>query len=219
MTITADRATCNGRLRASSNTQPPALTPPLVVPLQAPRARSGARAPAATRAGGRARSEAAPRGHDARLMMLQRPQWSLLCEQDFRLEVSGWERLPAETSQLVGVHSGGAFTIDAWTLVAERYRRFGDRRIVYPIAHDVLMAAPGLGYYLRANGVLRALREPVSGVLAAGRDVIVWPGGEQDAMRSWRKRDQRCSRGAPGSVWPRVGSVRCSGRGARRCRL
>ena len=43
-------------------------------------------------------------------MMLQRPLWSLLCDHYFRLEVSGWERLPAETSLLVGVHSGGAFT-------------------------------------------------------------------------------------------------------------
>ena len=36
-----------------------------------------------------------------------------------------------------------------------------------------------------SNGRLRA-----SGALAAGRDVIVWPGGERHAMRNWRKRDQ-----------------------------
>ena len=77
MTITAGSAASNGRVRASSGTRPPVVTPPVVVPLQAPGARSGARAPAATRAGGRARSEAAPRGHDARLMMLRRPLWSL----------------------------------------------------------------------------------------------------------------------------------------------
>jgi hypothetical protein len=59
MTITADSAAGNGRLRASRDTQPAALTPPLVVPLRAPGARSGARAPAGTRAdaAGRARDE------------------------------------------------------------------------------------------------------------------------------------------------------------------
>jgi hypothetical protein len=36
------------------------------------------------------------RGRDARLMMLQRPLWSLVCDRYFRLEVSGWERLPAQ---------------------------------------------------------------------------------------------------------------------------
>ena len=203
MTIAADSAASNGRLRASSDTQPPALTPPLVVPLQAPGARSGARAPAGTRAGaadGRAKSEAALRGPDARLMMLQRPLWSLLCDHYFRLEVSGWERLPARTSLLVGVHSGAALTMDAWMLVAECYRRFGDRRILHATAHDVLMAASGLGYYVRADGVLRASREAVGGALAAGRDVIVWPGGEQDAMRNWRKRDRAVLAGRRGFV-------------------
>ena len=90
--------------------------------------------------------------------------------------------------------------MDAWTLVAEWYRRFGERRILHATAHDVLMAAPGLGHYFRANGVLRASREAVSGALAAGRDVIVWPGGEQDAMRNWRKRDQAVLAGRRGFV-------------------
>ena len=62
------------------------------------------------------------------------------------------------------------------------------------------MAAPGLGYYFRANGVLRASREAVSVALAAGRDVIVWPGCERDAMRSWRKRDQAVLAGRRGFV-------------------
>ena len=79
-------------------------------------------------------------------MMLQRPLWSLLCDHYFRLEVSGWERLPAQTSLLVGVHSGEALTMDAWTLVAQWYRRFGERRILHATARDVLMAALGLGY-------------------------------------------------------------------------
>ena len=133
-------------------------------------------------------------------MMLQRRLWSLLCDHYCRLEVSGWERLPAQTSLLVGVHSGGALTMDAWTLVAEWYRRFGDRRILRATARDVLMAAPGLGYYVRANGVLRASPEAVSGALAAGRDVIGWPGGEQDAMRNWRKPDQLALAGRRGFV-------------------
>ena len=87
MTITADSAASNGRVRASSDTQPAALTPPLVVPLQAPGARSGARARAGSRAGaagGRARSEPAPRGPDARLMVLQRRLWSVLSDHYFR---------------------------------------------------------------------------------------------------------------------------------------
>ena len=139
--------------------------------------------------------------------MLQRPLWSLLCDHYFRLEISGWERLRAQTSLLVAVHSGEALTMDAWTLVAEWYRRFGERRILHATAHDVLMAAPGLGYDLRANGVLRASREAVSGALTAGRDVIGWPGGEQDAMRNWRKRDQAVLAGRRGFVHQAITSA------------
>lgn len=45
--------------------------------------------------------------------------------------------------------------MEAWTLVAEWYRRFGEQRILHATAHDVLMAAPGLGHYFRANRVSR----------------------------------------------------------------
>jgi 1-acyl-sn-glycerol-3-phosphate acyltransferase len=108
----------------------------------------------------------------------------------FRMETEGWHRLPEPPALLVGVHSGGALTMDAWTLVAEWWRRFGRERPLHGTAHDVLMATPGLGDYFRAVGVLPASQESVSDALAAGHDVVVWPGGEQDSMRSWRKRDK-----------------------------
>jgi len=131
---------------------------------------------------------------------LQRPAWDLLCDHYFRLEISGWQRLPDEPSLLVGVHSGCALTMDAWTFVAAWHRRFGQQRILHGTAHDLLMATPGLGHYFRANGVLPASREGVTSALAAGDDVIVWPGGEQDSMRNWRNRDRAVLAGRRGFV-------------------
>lgn len=40
----------------------------------------------------------------------------------------------------------------------------------------------------------------MTSALAGGRDVILWPGGEQDAMRNWRKRDQAVLAGRRGFV-------------------
>lgn len=40
----------------------------------------------------------------------------------------------------------------------------------------------------------------MSAALEAGRDVVVWPGGEQDAMRSWSKRDKVVLAGRKGFV-------------------
>src|SRR5262249_44008516 len=50
-------------------------------------------------------------------------------------------------------------------------------------------AYPGLGTFFRNVGVVPASREAVTAALAAGNSVVVWPGGEVDAMRSWKKRN------------------------------
>jgi 1-acyl-sn-glycerol-3-phosphate acyltransferase len=79
--------------------------------------------------------------------------------------------------------------MDAWTLVNAWHVHFEGRRHLHGTAHDVLMALPGLGDYFRAVGVVAANRKSVTRALAQGEDVVVWPGGEADSMRSWRKRD------------------------------
>jgi 1-acyl-sn-glycerol-3-phosphate acyltransferase len=147
-----------------------------------------------------AATEHALEGPNQRVLLAQRPVWEVLCKYYFRLETSGWARLPEETSLLIGVHSGGALTMDAWTFVFDWWRRFGTTRVLHPTAHDVLMAAPGLGDYFRQVGVIPASRQGVSAALSSGRDVIIWPGGDVDAMRNWRKRDQVVLAGRKGFV-------------------
>jgi 1-acyl-sn-glycerol-3-phosphate acyltransferase len=141
-----------------------------------------------------------PRPPNETVLTLQRPFYELLIKHYFRLEIEGWERLPKGTSLLVGVHSGGALTMDAWTLIYAWRERFGPERVLHGTAHDVLMATPGLGDYFRAVGVLPANRASVAEALASGHDVVVWPGGERDSMRSWRRRDTATLAGRKGFV-------------------
>jgi 1-acyl-sn-glycerol-3-phosphate acyltransferase len=148
----------------------------------------------------KAATEGALNGPNQTLMNAQKPVWKALCDHYFRLEISGWERLPDETSLLIGNHSGGSLTMDAWTFVVEWWRRFGSERILHGTAHDVLMAVPGLGDYFRQVGVIPASRQGVAAALSAGSDVIIWPGGEVDAMRSWRRRDEAVLAGHKGFV-------------------
>ncbi|MEO8966800.1 MAG: lysophospholipid acyltransferase family protein [Solirubrobacteraceae bacterium] len=145
-------------------------------------------------------TEHALEGPNQTLLLAQRPVWEILCKYYFRLETSGWDRLPTQTSLLIGVHSGGALTMDAWTFVYAWWRRFGTERVLHPTAHDVLMAAPGLGDYFRQVGVIPASRRGVNAALSAGRDVIIWPGGDVDAMRNWRRRDEAVLGGRKGFV-------------------
>ncbi|WP_082134177.1 lysophospholipid acyltransferase family protein [Mycolicibacter heraklionensis] len=140
-------------------------------------------------------------GPDERFMRyVQNPVFNFLCDHYFRLEIDGWHRIPDEPSLLIGIHSGGSLTMDAWTLVHAWHRHFEGRRILHGTAHDLLMAAPVLGDYFKAVGVIPASRSGVTAALAAGHDVVVWPGGEQDAMRNWRHRDQALLAGRKGFV-------------------
>ena len=147
-----------------------------------------------------AATEHALDGPNQTLMRAQKPVWDVLCKYYFRLETSGWERLPEETSLLIGNHSGGSLTMDAWTFVFDWWRRFGTERVLHATAHDVLMATPGLGDYFRVAGVIPASRQGVSAALSAGCDVVIWPGGDVDAMRSWRRRDEAVLGGRMGFV-------------------
>ena len=118
----------------------------------------------------------------------------------FRMEVEGWERLPPPPALLVGVHSGAPFVWDAWTVGFQWWRHFGEDRILHGTAHDMLMAAPGVGDYFRKMGVLPAAADSITGALAAGRDVALWPGGERDSLRPWSQRDEAVLAGRKGFV-------------------
>ena len=150
----------------------------------------------------RSRVEAAmePRPPHEGVLALQQPFYDLLNKYWFRLETSGWERVPERTCLVVGVHSGGTLTMDAWTLVNAWWTHFRGERLLHGTAHDVLMATPGLGDYFRAVGVIAAHRDSVTKALAKGEDVVVWPGGELDSMRSWTKRDVATLGGRTGFV-------------------
>lgn len=145
-------------------------------------------------------------GPNRTLMRAIKPFWDLAADHYFRAEFEGWERLPKQPCLLVSVHAGAALTIDAWVFVHGWYRRFGEERILHGTAHDVLMTAPVLGDYFKAAGVIPASREGVTSALDCGHDVIVWPGGEQDSMRSWRRRDEVVLAGRRGFVKQAISS-------------
>jgi 1-acyl-sn-glycerol-3-phosphate acyltransferase len=62
------------------------------------------------------------------------------------------------------------------------------------------MAAPLIGRYFRAMGVLPAAPDSISAALAAGHDVALWPGGEIDSLRPWTQRDEAVLGGRMGFI-------------------
>lgn len=108
----------------------------------------------------------------------------------FRMQIKGWERLPEAPALLIGVHASGLLPIEAYLTGFQWFRHFGHRRALHGTAHDVLMSLPGWGVFLRKIGTVPATRSAITDALDAGHDVILWPGGDVDALRSWTKRDQ-----------------------------
>jgi 1-acyl-sn-glycerol-3-phosphate acyltransferase len=139
-------------------------------------------------------------GPDPRVMDGQSPIWNRLMDYYFRLEIDGWENIPEEPSLLIGVHSGGPLTMDAWTVALSWWRHFGESRKLHGTAHDVLMGAPLLGEYFRRMGAITPTRENIQAAFDKGDDVILWPGGEVDAYRAWTKRDTAVLGGRKGFV-------------------
>ncbi|HET8732019.1 MAG TPA: lysophospholipid acyltransferase family protein [Moraxellaceae bacterium] len=116
--------------------------------------------------------------------------WRLVHDHYFRVETTGWERLPDGPVILVGVHAGTWLTMDAWMLQAAWWFHFRESRALHCTCHDVLLAMPGLRSLFHQVGVIPASREAVTTCLADGHSVVIWPGGEVDAMRSWKRRGE-----------------------------
>jgi 1-acyl-sn-glycerol-3-phosphate acyltransferase len=110
----------------------------------------------------------------------------LLASLYFRAEVRGLEKIPAEGPVLlVGNHSGGNVTPDTtvFTLAFSTY--FGVERKFFQLAHNLVLAMPGLGW-LRKYGTVAASPKNAELALDQGAALLVYPGGDYEVHRpSW----------------------------------
>src|SRR5436305_6923961 len=114
------------------------------------------------------------------------PGMWLLASFYFRADVKGLENIPAEGPVLlVGNHSGGNLTPDTlvFTLAFNTY--FGVERRFYQLAHNLVLAMPGLAS-LRKYGTVAASPENANKALDSGAALLVYPGGDYEVHRpSW----------------------------------
>jgi 1-acyl-sn-glycerol-3-phosphate acyltransferase len=114
------------------------------------------------------------------------PRLWLLATLWFRAQVRGLEHIPADGPVLlVGNHSGGNVTPDTlvFTLAFNTY--FGVERRFFQLAHNLVLAMPGLGY-LRKYGTVAASPENADKALSSGAALLVYPGGDYEVHRpSW----------------------------------
>jgi 1-acyl-sn-glycerol-3-phosphate acyltransferase len=113
----------------------------------------------------------------------QLPGLWLLASFYFRAEVRGLHNVPADGPVLlVGNHSGGNLTPDThvFTLAFNTY--FGVERRFYQLAHNLVLAMPGLSR-LRKFGTVAASHENAHKALDSGAALLVYPGGDYEVHR------------------------------------
>ena len=108
----------------------------------------------------------------------------------FRPQVRGLDNIPEGGALYVCNHSGGFMTPDTWILAVALVRERGIEDVPYALAHQVVIEAPVTNQMLTAMGGVAANPENAHRVFAAGRKVLVYPGGDLDAFRSSRDRNR-----------------------------
>ena len=113
----------------------------------------------------------------------QLPGLWMLASIYFRADVRGLHHIPAEGPVLmVGNHSGGNLTPDTlvFTLAFSTY--FGVERRFFQLAHNLVLAMPGLGS-LRKYGTVAASSANAHKALDSGAALLVYPGGDYEVHR------------------------------------
>jgi 1-acyl-sn-glycerol-3-phosphate acyltransferase len=110
----------------------------------------------------------------------------LLASFYFRADVKGLEKIPAEGPVLlVGNHSGGNVTPDTLVFSLAFATYFGVERRFFQLAHNLVLAMPGLGT-LRKYGTVAASHDNARKALETGAALLVYPGGDYEVHRpSW----------------------------------
>ena len=102
--------------------------------------------------------------------------------------VEGIHRIPTGPGLYVGNHNGGAMTMDTVLFGAALYKARGMQDLFFALAHDTVVDAPVLGPILKRLGAVRAHPQIAWRLFDAGYKVLVYPGGDVEAMRPYRDR-------------------------------
>jgi len=106
----------------------------------------------------------------------------------FRYTVRGLENIPSGAALIVGNHNAGITFLEPMMMAAEYYDRYGYDDPLYFLAHDAMVAIPVVKNFLIKCGCVRASYENSYRILDNGRKVVVFPGGNYEAFRTFKDR-------------------------------
>lgn len=109
----------------------------------------------------------------------------------FRLRTEGFEHLERGPVLYVGNHNGGIAGPDLCCTLGSLWDARGPEAPLFALAHDFPMRHfQRLGAMIQRFGAIRATPQNAIRSLAAGAQLLVYPGGDLDAYRHARRRDE-----------------------------
>lgn len=145
------------------------------------------------------RTEEGLAGRDPKFIREMLPRFWLVAKLYFRAEVTGFENVPDEPVLFVGNHSGGADIPDTFVFTLAYHTHFTvEGRPLVALAHELVMNVPVIGDMARKLGVVRADQKTACDLLDQDANVLVYPGGDVEALRPWRDRNRIVFNGRKG---------------------
>lgn len=127
---------------------------------------------------------------DPELVERMAPWVDRACRVWYRLDVEGMEHVPEGAALIVGNHNAGSSFVEAMGVGARWIRQRGVDDAWRGLAHDAIVDLPLLGDWLTRVGAVRAGHDNAAEAFAAGRKVVVFPGGNAEAFRPWKQRHE-----------------------------
>jgi 1-acyl-sn-glycerol-3-phosphate acyltransferase len=127
---------------------------------------------------------------DVAFVQRLRPLLDGLYDYYFRCETELECEVPDGPLLAVANHNGMSGVPDMFCHFAAFWRRYGVDRRAYGLMHDFPFRAPAAGAWLNSCGAIAANPKNAHAALDSGATLIVFPGGDIDACRPFRKRYQ-----------------------------
>lgn len=119
------------------------------------------------------------------------PRFWLAARLYFRAEVNGFENVPDEPVLFVGNHSGGADIPDTFVFFLGYHTYFTvEGRPLAGLGHQIIARVPLVGTVARKFGMVQAGSDVAANLLAQGANVLVYPGGDVEALRPFSQRNR-----------------------------
>lgn len=106
-----------------------------------------------------------------------------LYEHYFRCEISGWENVPEKKALYVGNHNG-LVTYEVLMVFHAWWKRFGGAKRALGLAHGLALDNPLFRWIMPRIGAIPADPEVAAEAFERDYNLLVYPGGEKEAMRA-----------------------------------